>query len=247
MTALPTRKLEAYRYADFDALKSMWTSLPAPERIEIAAQQMLQQIWLPGGDEVQVRRVEIALEAGASCTHFRAQHCARIWPHRARRDARRRRRFRAARGQHRRRQFDARNRHHRPPPRARRDLAPDGPQRARRQGDRLLSRQGRGRARSRSRPTASNRSKRCCSTAAPPPIASPSSKSSPTTSNARTARRSASSTATQLFYAARARPRSGERPRAAARRLHRRAVGRCRRRRSRHRRRCARAALRAIA
>ena len=56
-------------------------------------------------------------------------------------------RFRAERGQHRQRQFDAGDRHHRPPYRARRDVAPDGPQRARRQGDRhLISARSRWRA-----------------------------------------------------------------------------------------------------
>jgi len=65
VTALPTRKLEAYRYADIDALSSVWTSLAAPQRVEIAAQQKLQQIWLPNGEEVEVRRVELVLEAGA--------------------------------------------------------------------------------------------------------------------------------------------------------------------------------------
>ena len=48
----------------------MWGELRAPERIEIAAQQKVQQIWLPSADAVQVRSVEIALEAGASCTIF---------------------------------------------------------------------------------------------------------------------------------------------------------------------------------
>jgi Fe-S cluster assembly protein SufD len=66
MTALPTRKLEAYRYADVAALASVWDGLASPERIEIAAQQKLQLIWLPGPEPVQVRRVEIALEAGAT-------------------------------------------------------------------------------------------------------------------------------------------------------------------------------------
>jgi len=70
MTALPTRKMEAYRYADIEALASVWTSLATPERIEIAAQQKLQQIWLPNADPVQVRRVEIALEAGATANIF---------------------------------------------------------------------------------------------------------------------------------------------------------------------------------
>ena len=70
MTALPTRKLEAYRYADIDALVSVWTSLKPPERIEIAAQQKLQQVWLPNGDEIEVRRAEIMLEAGAELSLF---------------------------------------------------------------------------------------------------------------------------------------------------------------------------------
>ena len=70
MTALPTRKLEAYRYADVAALASVWSDLAPPERIAIAAQQRMQQVWLPSADPVQVRRVEIALEAGATVTIF---------------------------------------------------------------------------------------------------------------------------------------------------------------------------------
>lgn len=70
MTALPTRKLEAYRYADIDALASVWSELAAPEAIETAAQQKLQQVWLPNGEEVQVRRVELTLHAGASAAIF---------------------------------------------------------------------------------------------------------------------------------------------------------------------------------
>ena len=70
MTALPTRKLEAFRYADIDALASVWSALAPPEIIEIAAQQKLQQIWLPSGEDVQVRRVEMTLHAGASAAIF---------------------------------------------------------------------------------------------------------------------------------------------------------------------------------
>ena len=77
MTALPTRKLEAYRYADIDALASVWTSLAAPERVEIAAQQELQQIWLPSGDEIDVRRVEMIVEAGAFVRIFALNNAAR--------------------------------------------------------------------------------------------------------------------------------------------------------------------------
>ena len=54
MTApFPTRKLEACRYADIDALASVWEQFArAAERVEIAAQQKLQQIWLPSGEDV---------------------------------------------------------------------------------------------------------------------------------------------------------------------------------------------------
>jgi len=61
VTALLTRKLEAYRYADIDALASVWSALAPPERIAIAAQQKLQQVWLPSDEAVQVRRAEIAI------------------------------------------------------------------------------------------------------------------------------------------------------------------------------------------
>ncbi|MEO5809100.1 MAG: SufD family Fe-S cluster assembly protein [Sphingomicrobium sp.] len=81
MTALPTRKLEAYRYADIDALASVWSDLATPERIDIAAQQSLQQIWLPSDEPVQVRRVEMTLHSGAAATIFAlntASHYGRI-------------------------------------------------------------------------------------------------------------------------------------------------------------------------
>ena len=77
MTALPTRKLEAYRYADIDALASVWSDLASPQRVEIAAQQKLQQIWLPSGDEVDVRRVEMVLEAGATARIFALNNASR--------------------------------------------------------------------------------------------------------------------------------------------------------------------------
>ena len=81
MTALPTRKDEAYRYADVAALASVWRDLATPERIEIAAQQSLQQIWLPGAEPVQVRRVEMILAPGARASIFAlntAAHYGRI-------------------------------------------------------------------------------------------------------------------------------------------------------------------------
>ena len=70
MTALPTRKLEAYRYADIEALASVWADLATPERIDIAAQQTLQQIWLPDDEDVQIRRCEMIIAKGASASIF---------------------------------------------------------------------------------------------------------------------------------------------------------------------------------
>ncbi len=70
MTVLPTRKDEAFRYADIAALGEIWDALSPPETLEIAAQQKLQQIWLPGEDEIVIRRVEITLEAGAEGAIF---------------------------------------------------------------------------------------------------------------------------------------------------------------------------------
>jgi Fe-S cluster assembly protein SufD len=77
MTSLPTRKLEAYRYADIDALRDVWDGLAQPERIEIAAQQKLQQIWLPNGDDVEIRRVEMTLQAGAVARIFALNNASR--------------------------------------------------------------------------------------------------------------------------------------------------------------------------
>jgi Fe-S cluster assembly protein SufD len=77
MTMLPTRKLEAYRYADIDALASVWEALAQPERVEIAAQQKLQQIWLPSGDEIDIRRIELVLQAGAAAGIFALNNASR--------------------------------------------------------------------------------------------------------------------------------------------------------------------------
>ena len=66
MTApFPTRGQEAWRYADLEALEAVWNDLAEPRRIEIAEQQKLQQIWMPSGEEVDVRRAQITVAAGA--------------------------------------------------------------------------------------------------------------------------------------------------------------------------------------
>ncbi len=71
MTApFPTRGQEAWRYADLDALKQVWNDLAEPQLLEIAAQQKLQQIWMPSGQDVEVRRSRVTLAAGAELSIF---------------------------------------------------------------------------------------------------------------------------------------------------------------------------------
>jgi Fe-S cluster assembly protein SufD len=77
VTVLPTRKDEAFRYADTAALGEVWDALAAPEIIQIAAQQTVQQIWMPSGDAIDIRRVEMTLQAGASARIFALANAAR--------------------------------------------------------------------------------------------------------------------------------------------------------------------------
>ena len=82
MTApFPTRKQEEWRYADLDALKGVWGELAEPESIAVLPGQSLEQVWLPGKDEVQVRRVRLQLGEGARARIFTlntAPHYGRI-------------------------------------------------------------------------------------------------------------------------------------------------------------------------
>src|SRR5688572_29781890 len=71
MTApFPNRKQEEWRYADLDALSGVWSGLAEPESIAVLPGQSMEQVWLPSADEVQVRRVKIALDDGASARIF---------------------------------------------------------------------------------------------------------------------------------------------------------------------------------
>ena len=70
MTApFPTRKVEAWRYADLDALKVVWEQL-APETIVLGEGESLQQVWLPDDAPVAVRQVQVELAPGASLEIF---------------------------------------------------------------------------------------------------------------------------------------------------------------------------------
>jgi len=70
VTALPTRKLEAYRYADIDALTSVWSALAEPLTLTVGPGESFEEVWLPSGDDVQVRRMKIALKARAAARMF---------------------------------------------------------------------------------------------------------------------------------------------------------------------------------
>jgi Fe-S cluster assembly protein SufD len=71
MTApFPTRKQEEWRYADLDALKPVWEQFAEPVTLTVAPGESFEEVWLPTGDDVQVRRVQLALEAGATARLF---------------------------------------------------------------------------------------------------------------------------------------------------------------------------------
>lgn len=71
MTApFPTRKQEEWRYADLDALKPVWEQAAEPQRIAVLPGHSLEQVWLPGDEAVQVRRVHLTLGAGAKARIF---------------------------------------------------------------------------------------------------------------------------------------------------------------------------------
>ncbi len=65
--ALPTRRDEAFRYSDTEALADVWPV--AVERIVVAAGETLEReiISVADADDVVVRDLEIVVEAGAKC------------------------------------------------------------------------------------------------------------------------------------------------------------------------------------
>jgi Fe-S cluster assembly protein SufD len=66
----PTQKQEDWRYADLDALKPVWEQFAKPVTLTVAAGERLEEIWLPTGDDVQLRRVQLALGEGARARIF---------------------------------------------------------------------------------------------------------------------------------------------------------------------------------
>ena len=71
MTApFPTHRQEEWRYADLEALQPVWDQFAEPVTLTVAAGEELEEIWLPRADEVQLRRVQLALGEGAKARLF---------------------------------------------------------------------------------------------------------------------------------------------------------------------------------
>ena len=71
MTApFPTHRQEAWRYADLDALKPVWDQFADTVTLTVAAGESLEDVWLPVVDDVQLRRVQLALGESAKARIF---------------------------------------------------------------------------------------------------------------------------------------------------------------------------------
>jgi Fe-S cluster assembly protein SufD len=66
----PTRRQEEWRYADLDALQPVWEQFAEPLTLTVGEGDSLEEVWLPVADDVQLRRVQIALEKGAKARLF---------------------------------------------------------------------------------------------------------------------------------------------------------------------------------
>jgi Fe-S cluster assembly protein SufD len=68
--SFPTHRQEEWRYADLDALQPVWERFAEPVTVTVGAGETLEEMWLPTADDVQVRRVQLALEEGARARIF---------------------------------------------------------------------------------------------------------------------------------------------------------------------------------
>lgn len=70
VATLPTRKDEAYRYADLSALDRVWHGLAPARRIDIPAGEQDTHVLIVNQDSVEVHRAEIVIQPGASLSLF---------------------------------------------------------------------------------------------------------------------------------------------------------------------------------
>jgi Fe-S cluster assembly protein SufD len=70
LAPFPSRKQEEWRYADLDALQPVWEQFAEPVVLTLGAGEELEEMWLPTGDDVQLRRVRLALGKSAKARVF---------------------------------------------------------------------------------------------------------------------------------------------------------------------------------
>jgi len=66
----PTRKQEEWRYADLDALRPVWQQFAEPLTLTVGPGETFEKMWLPGDEDVLVRRIQVAIEKGARARIF---------------------------------------------------------------------------------------------------------------------------------------------------------------------------------
>src|SRR6185312_8914184 len=66
----PTHRQEEWRYADLDALKPLWEQFSEPVTLTVGVGESLEEVWLPVPDDVQLRRVQLALGADSKARIF---------------------------------------------------------------------------------------------------------------------------------------------------------------------------------
>ncbi len=62
---LPTKRDEAWRYADLKAIESVWQAVGSPEPVVVDAGQSEEQVLILDGGDAQIRQLHIVLEEGA--------------------------------------------------------------------------------------------------------------------------------------------------------------------------------------
>ena len=76
--AFPTHRQEEWRYADLEALRPVWEQFAEPVTLIVGAGEELEEVWLPTAEDVQLRRVRLALGEGAKARIF-ALNSARVY------------------------------------------------------------------------------------------------------------------------------------------------------------------------
>jgi Fe-S cluster assembly protein SufD len=66
----PSRKQEEWRYADLDALRPVWEQFAEAATLTVGVGEELEEVWLPVADDVQLRRIQLALGGGAKARIF---------------------------------------------------------------------------------------------------------------------------------------------------------------------------------